>query len=364
MSKSRSATRICTRRNTFSRRKWCWCCWWWWCLQCNDREFILTTTLFSLNPVFGPDLNLQNQFTATINYGELKSKGGLTFEVKDWDRIGSNEVIGLLTVSPEKLMELAASASSGSSEATELRLQTPPKRKEPNAGFLTIRVVQQNAAGIGSSGSATTSISIHSGEVPPSPPPSLASSEEETTPPSTSKELLIEIVSCRDILAADKSSTSDPYVKIKLGGKDVHKTSHIEKTLNPAFSSAHKNAYIIKCPAKELYAKKGIELVVYHDKGALGFTNDDLGSVKISGAQLYNAPEDQDMELPLTPPKKKDGASAAAADAAGFITIRVREATLGDKDEIKAQNSFFNSAFSKIVKSPKQVCVHGACLFL
>jgi hypothetical protein len=326
--------------------------------------------------VFGPDLNLQNQFTATINYGELKSKGGLTFEVKDWDRIGFNDVIGMLTVSPEKLMELAA--SSGSSEATELQLQTPPKRKEPNAGFLTIRVVQQNAPGaaaagidIGSSGTTTptSSRSIHSGEVPSSPPPSQASASseaplnlvvDETTPPGTSKELLIEIVSCRDILAADKSGTSDPYVKIKLGGKEVHRTSHIEKTLNPAFSSDHKNAYIIKCPAKELYAKKGIELVVKdHDKGlgALGFTNDDLGSVKISGAQLYNAPVDQDMELPLAPPKKKDGAAAANA-AAGFITVRVREATLGDKDEIKEKNSFFNNVKSKIGKSPRQVCVH------
>jgi Ca2+-dependent lipid-binding protein len=330
--------------------------------------------------VFGPDLNLENQFTANINYGELKSKGGLTFEVKDWDRIGSNDVIGLLTVSPEKLMELAA-ASSGSSEATELQLQTPPKRKEPNAGFLTIRVVQQNAAGAGagagSSGSTTpaSSRSIHSGEVPfpPSPPSQTSQSKEaplslvveEKAPPSTSKELLIEIISCREIPAADKNGTSDPYVKIKLGGKEVHKTSHIEKTLNPAFSSTHKNLYIIKCSAKELYAKEGIELVVKdYDKGlgALGFGSDDLGSVKVSGAQLYNAPEDQDMELPLIPYKKKDGTSASPT--AGFITIRVREATLGDKDAIKEQNSFFSNVKSKILTSPRQVCVHGTCLFL
>ena len=44
------------------------------------------------------------------------------------------------------------------------------------------------------------------------------------------KILLVEVLSCRDLLAADKTGKSDPYVKLKLNGKDVHKTKHILQT--------------------------------------------------------------------------------------------------------------------------------------
>lgn len=44
------------------------------------------------------------------------------------------------------------------------------------------------------------------------------------------KILQIEIVSCRDLLVADKTGVSDPYVMIILGDKVKHKTKHIRKT--------------------------------------------------------------------------------------------------------------------------------------
>ena len=46
------------------------------------------------------------------------------------------------------------------------------------------------------------------------------------------KILLIEIISCRSLLAGDKTGTSDPYVKIKTktDGKDLHKTNFLRKT--------------------------------------------------------------------------------------------------------------------------------------
>lgn len=44
------------------------------------------------------------------------------------------------------------------------------------------------------------------------------------------KILLIEVLSCRGLLVADKTGTSDPYVKIAMGGKDLHKTKHVLKT--------------------------------------------------------------------------------------------------------------------------------------
>ena len=44
------------------------------------------------------------------------------------------------------------------------------------------------------------------------------------------KILSIEIISCRDLMVADKNGSSDPFVKIKMGEKQVHKTKHIKKT--------------------------------------------------------------------------------------------------------------------------------------
>ena len=42
--------------------------------------------------------------------------------------------------------------------------------------------------------------------------------------------LVIEIMSCRNLLSADKNGLSDPYIKAILGSTEVHKTKHILKT--------------------------------------------------------------------------------------------------------------------------------------
>jgi len=44
----------------------------------------------------------------------------------------------------------------------------------------------------------------------------------------TELNILIEIVSARDLIIAD-SSSSDPYVVVHLGEKEVHRTKHISK---------------------------------------------------------------------------------------------------------------------------------------
>lgn len=293
-----------------------------------------------MSPVFTKEHD--NIFVATGKYGDVKARGGLAFAVKDYDRLGSDDAIGMLTVLPETLIELGTSR-----KVTELELQSLPNRPEAKGGFLTVKIIN-NATGSEKYWKPKSDMTPRSSR-------SLVSGNSSVAP-SVNKEIFIEIISCRELFAADKGGTSDPYVKIKLGGKEVHKTTHIEKTLNPVFSSTHKNAYIIKCTAKELYAKKGIELVVKdHDKGlgAFGFTNDDLGSVKITAATLYEAAPDEIMELPLSPTAK----SKSSTDKVGFITIQLREATLGDKDQIKRGSSIFNNVKSKIVKSPKQVCI-------
>lgn len=63
------------------------------------------------------------------------------------------------------------------------------------------------------------------------------------------KILLLEIVSCRDLLAADKTGTSDPYVKIKMDGKELHKTKHILKTYVSPFNTNRCPIRILLTPA-------------------------------------------------------------------------------------------------------------------
>ena len=43
--------------------------------------------------------------------------------------------------------------------------------------------------------------------------------------------LFIEILAGKDLLIRDKrAKSSDPYVKVKLGGKDIHQTKVVAKT--------------------------------------------------------------------------------------------------------------------------------------
>jgi len=325
----------------------------------------------TLNPVFGPEQD--NEFTTQMVYGDLTSKRGLTIEVKDWDRIGTNDVIGYLLITPDRLVQLSASG-----EPTSIPLAVPPKRKETEAGSITLCIQHTDTSPeskywIPASVKPASTNSLIYGNAPEGesePAPSLeeestpAASDSETFvleeppvspssnsvasgPPLYNKELLIEVVSCRNLIPADKSGFSDPYVKIRMGSKDLHKTSHIDKTLNPAFLPDHRNTYILKTSPKEVYAKKGIELIVKdHDKGigAFGFSNDEIGIAKVSADELYGA-NGEDMEFKLMPTKntKTEGFKPG-----GFITIRVREATLGDKDEIKNRSSFIKKAKNKI----------------
>jgi hypothetical protein len=128
------------------------------------------------------------------------------------------------------------------------------------------------------------------------------------------KILLVEILSCRDLLAADKDGSSDPYVKAKMGSKDLHKTDYVNKTLNPVFGEKQNNAFVIDCSISELFGADGIFIKVKDwDRGVGG--NDDLGSLQITAESLYECQE-QEYHLDSPPGKMED---------AGYITIRTTE---------------------------------------
>jgi Ca2+-dependent lipid-binding protein len=48
-------------------------------------------------------------------------------------------------------------------------------------------------------------------------------------------QLKVHLVSGRNLTAMDKSGTSDPYVKFKLGSRLLYKSKTVHKELNPTF---------------------------------------------------------------------------------------------------------------------------------
>lgn len=146
--------------------------------------------------------------------------------------------------------------------------------------------------------------------------------------------MLVEIVRCRDLLGSDKDGSTDPYVKVKLGNQQIHRTDIIHKTLNPTFSAKEKNSFVIDCSISELFGAQGINIKVKDwDRGVGG--NDNLGSVQIGADDLYACTE-KEYHLDSPPGKQED---------AGFITIRTQAISEAERNALK-------KGLIKLVKKP------------
>lgn len=149
------------------------------------------------------------------------------------------------------------------------------------------------------------------------------------------KILLIEVLSCRELLSADKNGYSDPYVLAKLGFKDLHKTSHIKRTLNPVYTSTQKNSFVVDCSVSELFGADGIYFSVIDWDGGIISADEELGSVQVSATTLY---ECQEAEYHLDPPSGRN-------EDAGYLRIRITEIT-------EAQRDLHKSGKLRITKMP------------
>lgn len=166
------------------------------------------------------------------------------------------------------------------------------------------------------------------------------------------KILLLEIISCRELLASDKNGYSDPYVKVRLGSKEVLKTGTIKKTLSPKFTSKQNNSCVIDCSISELFGAGGVYIKVMDwDRGIGG--DDDLGSVQISGEALYNCDEEQEFRLDSPPGKNED---------AGFIIIKTTEIKEERGNRRKKRNSLVKSPVSSFLKQKKRIVVSAVIM--
>jgi len=128
--------------------------------------------------------------------------------------------------------------------------------------------------------------------------------------PSTQLKLYVQIKSCRD-LPMGNANGSDPYVKVKMGRKDLHTTKPVFKTFNPHFLEEHDNWFPLNCTARDIAVAGGLTFIVKDNE-----SGDDLGKVRIAAKTFYN-PKGDLREYKLKPMK--------GSQNVGLIRLRIRE---------------------------------------
>ncbi|XP_074547188.1 multiple C2 and transmembrane domain-containing protein 1 isoform X2 [Halichoeres trimaculatus] len=112
-----------------------------------------------------------------------------------------------------------------------------------------------------------------------------SSSSERSVPSSGMYKLEIELKRGNNLAVRDRGGTSDPYVKFKLGGKEVFRSKTIHKNLNPVWEE--KTTLVLDCLSEPLYVK-----VFDYD---FGLQDDFMGS-----AHLYLESLEQQRMIPVT----------------------------------------------------------------
>ena len=96
--------------------------------------------------------------------------------------------------------------------------------------------------------------------------------------------LLIEIVSATDLPVADVFST-DAYVKVRMGGIDVHRTKAISKSLDPVWTLESDALFLLKMTPEEFFHSSNGMAFIIKDYDAVG-SNEVLGRVLVSHKEL------------------------------------------------------------------------------
>jgi hypothetical protein len=136
---------------------------------------------------------------------------------------------------------------------------------------------------------------------------------------------LVEIVSAWDIPVADFLS-SDPFVSCIFDGTQVHRTSHISKTLDPIWTVSTGSLFLLRdINIKEQLFKSDGLLFILYDFDKLG-ANDALGAVTVPPKMIYDAKGER-MEFPLEKPPVR-----CHHKVSGYLAIRIRRASQYDID--------------------------------
>ncbi|KAI9275987.1 C2 domain-containing protein [Sporodiniella umbellata] len=255
--------------------------------QEGQRIFKSQTYKKTLNPVFSKE----ETFTAAV---VDRTTCSLIAKVFDWDQIGKDTLLGECEI-PFTSNEIETFTTStkeyplvdGSGSLT-LRLTWRPDlvaRKRSGGSFFsaTTRVFTHNpgkevahgigagtkvlGAGVSAIGSGIrgigrmgTSQSIRQADDASSiaSRESTQSSTTATQPRSIGDEtatIKVQLLEARQLKAMDRGGTSDPYCRVRIGSKVVHKTRHIKKTLTPQWNETFTATISPKREALDLKVK-------------------------------------------------------------------------------------------------------------
>jgi len=143
--------------------------------------------------------------------------------------------------------------------------------------------------------------------------------------------LILRVLSCQDLLAADSNGTSDPFVDIFYSniqkGKQTRKTSVKYKTRNPVWEE--------EFPFNVWNVKDKIELKVFDNDDVGG--NDFLGRTLISMSQVFTSAKEDKLDLGESPFKVTE-----IYELQGFMDTEFvdAECTLRVKGTIKVELSY------------------------
>ena len=214
-------------------------------------SFISIFACSRLNPIYTPENG--STFLLDMPATEISDAGGLKFVIKDYDRLGFNDILGTVEVAYPMVARGATAGKEGILKEFEI---IPPVGVDRQAGFLLVRAKKATEEDVHSllkekrhpknlflttTAEAASSVwdALKENEssrgmenpVEKAKDDSNVSTVEERAPNfSEALHLYIEIVKCKGLISVDKGGHSDPYVKVKMDHKTVHQTKHIEKT--------------------------------------------------------------------------------------------------------------------------------------
>ena len=134
--------------------------------------------------------------------------------------------------------------------------------------------------------------------------------------------LLVEIVGAENLPIADIVS-SDPYVIVRMGNKEIHRTEVIPKTLDPIWTLRTGSLFLLRATPEEFFGSgRGLAFII-KDSDTIG-TNDVLGRVLVSQDELLEGTGDR-IEYPIITEK-----ATKQARQKGRLTLRFRHASEDD----------------------------------
>jgi hypothetical protein len=132
-------------------------------------------------------------------------------------------------------------------------------------------------------------------------PPIPTNISDVETPLDDRVQILVEIVAASNLPVADILS-SDPYIKVFDGSKEIHRTSVISKTLNPVWTVRTKSLFLIDQTLGEYFS--GSNFITFELKDYDAFKkNNTMGTVEVSKETLLKGTGER-LEFDIHPPGK------------------------------------------------------------